>query len=136
MSKGPGKAHREGITLAQLTRKFPDEQAATKWFESIVWGGDRCCGHCGSLEMELTRFSGHFQSKVSRGSPRCQGRIRRTHGSLGNRWWRWCGRGGSRRTTGSRRAIRPARSGFVPAPRYNLLRLMLLSVLSRKRMAS
>ena len=31
---------------------------------------------------------------------------------------------------------RPARPGFVPAPRYNLLRLMLLSVLSRKRMAS
>ena len=50
MSKGPGKAHREGITLAQLTRKFPDEQAAIKWFESIVWGGERCCGHCGSLE--------------------------------------------------------------------------------------
>ena len=49
MSKGPGKAHREGITLAQLTRKFPDEQAATEWFESNVWGGERCCGHCGSL---------------------------------------------------------------------------------------
>ena len=44
-----GKAHREGITLAQLTRKFPDEQAATKWFESIVWGDERCCVHCGSL---------------------------------------------------------------------------------------
>ena len=44
-----GKSYRKGITLAQLTRLFPDEEAATEWFASIVWGGERCCGHCGSL---------------------------------------------------------------------------------------
>ena len=44
-----GKAYREGITLTELTRLFPDEEAATEWFASIVWGSERACGHCGSL---------------------------------------------------------------------------------------
>ena len=44
-----GKSYREGITLAELNRLFPDEATATEWFGSIVWGGERCCGHCGSL---------------------------------------------------------------------------------------
>ena len=47
--RAPGKAHREGITLAQLTRLFPNEEAATEWFESVVWKRERCCGHCGCL---------------------------------------------------------------------------------------
>ena len=29
---------------------FPDEQSAVKWFEAIYWRGQRCCGHCGSIE--------------------------------------------------------------------------------------
>ena len=44
----PGKAHREGITLLALMDMFPDEEAATKWFEAYVWPTGRCCGHCGS----------------------------------------------------------------------------------------
>ena len=27
---------------------FPDEAAATEWFEGVIWRGTRCCGHCGS----------------------------------------------------------------------------------------
>ena len=27
---------------------FPTEEAATQWFESVVWNGERCCGKCGS----------------------------------------------------------------------------------------
>ena len=49
-SKAPGKSHRKGITLLDLARIFPDEQAAIDWFEQIVWNGHRCCGHCGSME--------------------------------------------------------------------------------------
>ncbi len=49
MSKGPGKNFRKGITLIQLMEMFPDEDSAVKWFESIQWGDDRCCGHCGSV---------------------------------------------------------------------------------------
>ena len=47
--KSPGKAHRDGITLIELMKMFPDEATATKWFEDVVWSGERCCGHCGSV---------------------------------------------------------------------------------------
>ena len=47
-NKAPGKSHREGITLVQLMDMFPDETAATQWFQKVVWNGTRCCGHCGS----------------------------------------------------------------------------------------
>ena len=38
---------------------FPTEEAATKWFEEVIWNGERCCGHCGSLKT----------SAVPRGKP-------------------------------------------------------------------
>ena len=47
--KAPGKAHREDITLVQLMDMFPTEEAATKWFEDVIWGGQRRCGKCGSV---------------------------------------------------------------------------------------
>ena len=49
-SKAPGKAHREGITLIELARMFPDEEAAREWFENLVWpDGTRHCPECGSI---------------------------------------------------------------------------------------
>lgn len=48
-SKGPGKAHRLGITPIALMDLFPNEPTATKWFENTMWGDTRCCGHCGSV---------------------------------------------------------------------------------------
>ena len=54
--KAPGKAHREGITLLQLSEMFPDETTARQWFEQMIWNGQRCCGHCGSLR---TRDASH-----------------------------------------------------------------------------
>ena len=50
MAKAPGKAHRTGITLMELTEMFPDEGSAVKWFEAIYWPNGRHCGHCGSVE--------------------------------------------------------------------------------------
>ena len=47
--KAPGKAHRKGLTLIQLMAMFPTEDAATKWFEEVLWNQDRCCGKCGSV---------------------------------------------------------------------------------------
>ena len=47
--KAPGKAHRIGISQLELADLFPDEAAARRWFEQIVWHGERCCGHCGGL---------------------------------------------------------------------------------------
>ena len=46
--KAPGKAHREGLTLVELMDMFPTEEAATEWFESVVWPDGRYCGKCGS----------------------------------------------------------------------------------------
>ena len=52
---GPGKAHRKGITLAQLVRLFPDDHAAAEWFEGVFWGGERCCPKCGGLRTKPTK---------------------------------------------------------------------------------
>ncbi len=45
----PGKSYRKGLTLMQLMEMFPTEEAATMWFESVLWTRERCCGHCGSV---------------------------------------------------------------------------------------
>ena len=55
MANGPGKAHRKGITLAQLVRMFPTDEAAAEWFEGIFWGSERCCPKCGSMETKRTK---------------------------------------------------------------------------------
>ena len=48
--KAPGKSHREGITLIQLARKFPDEGSARQWFENTLWpDGTRYCPECASI---------------------------------------------------------------------------------------
>ena len=47
--KSPGRSHREGITIVELMALFPTEEAATKWFEAVMWpDGRRHCGKCGS----------------------------------------------------------------------------------------
>ena len=49
--KAPGKAHRKGITLMELSRMFPDEASARKWFEDHLWpDGVRGCPKCGSTD--------------------------------------------------------------------------------------
>ena len=47
-TKAPGKSFREGLTLIQVMDMFPDESAATRWFEAQVWPTGRCCGKCGA----------------------------------------------------------------------------------------
>lgn len=48
--KAPGKSHREGLTIVELTEMFPTEEAAVAWFESVIWpDGERHCGKCGSV---------------------------------------------------------------------------------------
>ena len=46
----PGKSHREGISLLELVEMFPDEAAATAWFETLIWPNGRHCPRCGSVE--------------------------------------------------------------------------------------
>ena len=49
MTKAPGKAHRQGISLMELTEMFPDEASAVTWFEAICWPDERHCGKCDSV---------------------------------------------------------------------------------------
>ena len=44
----PGKAHRTGISLAELFEMFPDEDSARKWFEGNRWPDGAQCVHCDS----------------------------------------------------------------------------------------
>ena len=49
--KAPGKAHREGISLAELFRMFPTDESAQAWLEEQRWGGEPWCPHCGSFNV-------------------------------------------------------------------------------------
>ena len=44
--KGPGRNQRTGITLLQLSEKFPDEQAANEWFQRSLWPNGPVCPRC------------------------------------------------------------------------------------------
>ena len=46
----PGKAHREGLSVIELADMFPNEEVATKWFESVIWPTGRHCPKCGSVK--------------------------------------------------------------------------------------
>jgi len=48
MNKRTEQNNRTGISILELTRMFPDEQTAMRWFENVRWGGNRCCSHCNS----------------------------------------------------------------------------------------
>lgn len=51
MSKtGPGCAHRDGISLAELFQMFPDEEAARLWIESVIWPTGPVCPRCGAQD--------------------------------------------------------------------------------------
>ena len=50
--KAPGKAHRKGITLIELTRMFPDDAAAERWFIGQRWPDGITCPACGSVNIQ------------------------------------------------------------------------------------
>lgn len=55
MTNGPGKAHRQGISIFELTERFPTETAAETWFERMRWGDHRYCPHCGNANSKETK---------------------------------------------------------------------------------
>ncbi len=50
--KGPGQHHRQGISLVQLTKIFPDESAAERWFIERRWPHGVTCVHCQSQNIQ------------------------------------------------------------------------------------
>lgn len=41
----------EALSTFQFFQKFPDEEAARKFFETRRWGNEPVCGHCGSVSV-------------------------------------------------------------------------------------
>lgn len=50
--QAPGKSHRKGISLPKLLKMFPNDEAARKWIESVVWPDGPHCPHCGSFNVQ------------------------------------------------------------------------------------
>lgn len=51
MHSAPGRHYREGISLIELFKRFPNEEAAEAWFENERWG--KCgmfCPRCGGTD--------------------------------------------------------------------------------------
>ncbi len=49
--KAPGKHHREGISLIKLSKMFPDDATAEKWFAKTRWPEGPHCPHCGPVNV-------------------------------------------------------------------------------------
>ena len=50
--KAPGKHYREGMSLVDVMRKFPDDAAAERWFTKVRWPDGVHCPHCGSTNVQ------------------------------------------------------------------------------------
>ncbi|MDE0629632.1 MAG: IS1595 family transposase [Bryobacterales bacterium] len=53
MTEGPGKNHRNGISLVQFVRRFPTDAAAEKWFIEQRWPDGVNCPFCGSFNVQV-----------------------------------------------------------------------------------
>ena len=50
--KAPGQAHRDGITLVDLIRMFPDDATAETFFADERWPNGATCPRCGSVSVQ------------------------------------------------------------------------------------
>lgn len=48
----PGKHYRKGLSLVELTRKFPDNETAERWFVETRWPTGVACPKCGSFNIQ------------------------------------------------------------------------------------
>ena len=48
----PGKHYREGLSLLEVARMFPNEEAAERWFIETRWPVGIACPECGSLNVQ------------------------------------------------------------------------------------
>ncbi|MEP1231296.1 MAG: IS1595 family transposase [Litorimonas sp.] len=52
--QGPGRADREGLSVIELFKMFPDNASARKWMEDLRWPeGERHCPVCGSIKTKI-----------------------------------------------------------------------------------
>ena len=50
--RAPGKSYRKGISLVELTRMFPDDATAERWFVETRWPDGPHCPYCGSINVQ------------------------------------------------------------------------------------
>ena len=50
--KAHGKHYREGMSLVEIIRMFPDDAAAERWFTKVRWPDGAHCPHCGSANTQ------------------------------------------------------------------------------------
>ena len=48
----PGKSYRKGLSFVQISRMFPDDPTAERWFTETRWPNGVCCVRCGSLNVQ------------------------------------------------------------------------------------
>ena len=53
--KAPGKADRNGISLQEFFKRWPDDEAAEEWFESQRWPHKVACPRCGSIRVSRVK---------------------------------------------------------------------------------
>ena len=51
-NNAPGKHYRQGLSIKQLTRQFPDEKTAERWFVNNRWPSGIACPKCGSMAIQ------------------------------------------------------------------------------------
>lgn len=77
--KAPGKAYRAGVSLPDLFRMFPDDEAARLWFEKERWQGEPWCPHCGSFKVTLQK---HRSNPWRCGERNCRKRFSVRQGTI------------------------------------------------------
>lgn len=50
--RSPGKSHREGISMTELFRMFPDDETSEAWLVQRRWKDGVHCPHCGSTNVQ------------------------------------------------------------------------------------
>ena len=55
MGKAPGRCERDGITMIELFKMFPNNKSAEEWFEDNIWANGRRCGRCGCSDTSPAR---------------------------------------------------------------------------------
>ena len=48
----PGKHYRKGLSMVQLTKMFPDDETAERWFVKTRWPNGIACPKCGSMDIK------------------------------------------------------------------------------------
>ena len=70
---GQEKSRREGVTITDLIRMFPDDRTAEKWFEKNIWGDKPKCPRCGNTD--ITRTNHHSMPYYCAGLGACHKRF-------------------------------------------------------------